>query len=426
MRSPNLTLILLAALPLASATHLSNKLQEKVYNVMEVISTHSWENGTKSQAILESKYPSYSVFASSSPIPLPAKFDENDIKDVVGVAQVTMSNRPPSNTSAAAHGGSTLLEDDAAGDPASLGVTILLANASTGNAQVNGVSYSDAAREELNYLLYDVPKTSAGAISHRADQVQLWSDSVYMVPPFLAYYGALDNNQTLLQQAYQQCKLYRDALRQSNGLWIHITGGNGTSDTNLWATGNGWAAAGMLRVWATINWSSFSDQLNSEKSDLESWVREILDASKPYITSNGIFYNYINNTSSFEDASSAALMSHVGLSALSRLSTLGITNDYVDMALGLLSAASSYVNSTGYLTQVVNPLDFSEQGEESPEGQSFLVMAYAAHKDWNNAGRAGHTNNDGLGSKSGALPQTGGLGSAVVIATGIFAILVTL
>lgn len=119
-------------------------------------------------------------------------------------------------------------------------------------------------------------------------------------------------------------------------------------------------------------------------------------------------------------------MSTVLSSALSRLSTLGITNDYVDMALGLLSAASSYVNSTGYLTQVVNPLDFSEQGEESPEGQSFLVMAYAAHKDWNNAGRAGHTNNDGLGSKSGALPQTGGLGSAVVIATGIFAILVTL
>ncbi|KAE8538351.1 hypothetical protein D1P53_004703 [Cryptococcus gattii VGV] len=403
MRSPSPTLILLAVLPLASATHLSNKLQDKVYNVMEDISTHSWENGTKAQAILESKYPSYSVFASSSPIPLPDKFDENDIKDVVGVAEVTMSNRPPTNTSAAAHGGSTLLEDDAAGDPASLGVTILLANASTGNAQVNGVSYGDAAREELNYLLYDVPKTSAGAISHRADQVQLWSDSVYMVPPFLAYYGALDNNQTLLQQAYQQC-------------------GNGTSDTNLWATGNGWAAAGMLRVWATINWSSFSDQLNSEMSDLESWVREILDASKPYVTSNGIFYNYINNTSSFEDASSAALMSHVGL----RLSTLGITNDYVDMALGLLSAASSYVNSTGYLTQVVNPLDFSEQGEESPEGQSFLVMAYAAHKDWNNAGRAGHTNNDGLGSKSGALPQIGGLGCAVVFATWIFATLVIL
>lgn len=83
------------------------------------------------------------------------------------MAQVTMSNRPPSNSSAAAHGGSTLLEDDAAGDPASLGVTILLANASTGNAQVNGVSYNDAAREELNYLLYDVPKVGLSL-------VQIW------------------------------------------------------------------------------------------------------------------------------------------------------------------------------------------------------------------------------------------------------------
>lgn len=233
-----------------------------------------------------------------------------------------MSNRPPTNTSSAAHGGSTLLEDDAAGDPASLGVTILLANASTGNAQVNGVSYGDAAREELNYLLYDVPKVGFFLVQIGCRNVCVakypidicWS---YLSPsgssttvvrqclhgstfPWyiyyllmsklrsfpLAYYGALDNNQTLLRQAYQQCKLYRDALRQSSGLWIHITGGNGTSDTNLWATGNGWAAAGMLRVWATINWSSFSDQWNSEMSDLESWVREILDASKPYIVSS--------------------------------------------------------------------------------------------------------------------------------------------
>lgn len=53
-------------------------------------------------------------------------------------------------------------------------------------------------------------------------------------------------------------------------------------------------------------------------------------------------------------------------------------------------------------------------------------MAYAAHKDWDDAGRAGHTGDDGLGSKSGALPQIGGLGSAVVVATGLLAMLMTL
>ena len=30
------------------------------------------------------------------------------------------------------------------------------------------------------------------------------SDSVYMVPPFLAYYGVTTNNESMLQEAYTQ------------------------------------------------------------------------------------------------------------------------------------------------------------------------------------------------------------------------------
>nr|ODN86755.1 hypothetical protein L203_04005 [Cryptococcus depauperatus CBS 7841] len=386
---------LLSLLSIARATHLSDKTQQAVWDVMNQISTHSWENGTKVEAILESKYARYSVFGSSSPFPLTSGLGDQ-MPEVMDVAQVTMNNRPAA-VNASQNAGS-LLKDDAAGDPASLGISILLANASTGNQQVKGIGYGDAATAQLNYLLYDVPRTTSGAISHRANEPQLWSDSVYMVPPFLAFYGAVHNNQTLLQLAYEQCKLYREALKQDTNLWRHIAGGNGTSDPKDWATGNGWAAAGMLRVWATMKWSGFADQLSNEMGDLVNWIREILDASKSCVTKKGLFHNWMTDKNSFEDASAAALLSTVGL----RLSTLNITNDYVDTSLNLLSAASSYVNSTGYLTNVVNPLDFSKPSDHSPEGQSFLIMAYAAHKDWDNAGRAGHTKNDGLGKNSGA------------------------
>lgn len=37
-----------------------------------------------------------------------------------------------------------------------------------------GVSYDRAAREQVEYLLNDVPRTDDGAISHRVEQVQLW------------------------------------------------------------------------------------------------------------------------------------------------------------------------------------------------------------------------------------------------------------
>jgi hypothetical protein len=70
-----------------------------------------------------------------------------------------LDNRPATDTTARGQG-STLLPDGAAADPASLGVAILLANASTNNAEVNGIGYGDAATDEINYLLDNVPRVS--------------------------------------------------------------------------------------------------------------------------------------------------------------------------------------------------------------------------------------------------------------------------
>ncbi len=60
-----------------------------------------------------------------------------------------------------------------------------------------------------------------------------------MAPPFIAYYGALAGGAVgadLLQQAYDQCRLYRNYLRDPIGLWRHITLGDGTDETH-WGTG---------------------------------------------------------------------------------------------------------------------------------------------------------------------------------------------
>jgi rhamnogalacturonyl hydrolase YesR len=65
------------------------------------------------------------------------------------------------------------------------------------------------------------------------------SDFVYMVPPFLAYYGVLTSNLTLVQQAYNQIKLYRNYLRdpRANGLWKHVLLGSSGIDEGHWSTG---------------------------------------------------------------------------------------------------------------------------------------------------------------------------------------------
>ena len=115
-----------------------------------------------------------------------------------------------------------------------------------------------------------------------------------MVPPFLAYYGVMTRNSSLLVDAYNQIQLYRSYLRDpdANNIWRHIVLGVNSTDPGHWSTGkcarvlgyqpviqlsigNGWAAAGMLRVLGTIQNSEYANTLKSEQSDLMSWVKEI-------------------------------------------------------------------------------------------------------------------------------------------------------
>ena len=62
---------------------------------------------------------------------------------------------------------------------------------------------------------------------------------MYMVPPFIAYYGALTGNKTLLDQAYDQVKLYRGQLmdKKMGGLWKHVLLGPSANDPGYWSTG---------------------------------------------------------------------------------------------------------------------------------------------------------------------------------------------
>jgi len=275
----------------------------------------SWELGTRAQSLLDLYVPDFSVFSSTG-LPPPASVPSNTttaIAPVFSIAHNVVSALKLNTTS----GPSALVNGDgAAGDPASIGVAVLLANW-TGQGS-DGVDYAKAAQSQLEYTLTVVPRTSDGAISHRVAQVQLWSDSVFMVPPFLAYYGVLSGNMTLLTEAYNQIKLYRNHLRDTNAknLWKHIVLGtdsqDGPNDEGHWSTGNGWAAAGMLRVIATMKNSPYNKDTSSQQKDLASWVKEIHTAMFANIDSTNIFTNYadqpISSTGMFYDTASTSLI----------------------------------------------------------------------------------------------------------------------
>ena len=140
----------------AQAVRLTDARYNAVTDVLQNIARFSWENGTKAQAITEADYPNLSVFSPVNPFP-----PTGDYPQIVDIAATTLRNRPEGNLTR--NGGKTLLEDAAAGDPPSLGVAVLMANASTNNGEVDGERYGDAAEQQLRYILYDVPRVSAAA-----------------------------------------------------------------------------------------------------------------------------------------------------------------------------------------------------------------------------------------------------------------------
>ncbi|EMD35968.1 hypothetical protein CERSUDRAFT_115919 [Gelatoporia subvermispora B] len=452
----------------ARAQNLTDDQLDAVKSNLMQGAKQSWELGTESEALTELDTPSYAVVNGSS-VPPPLGSAPSSLGEVLTIAKNVVSSLSISSNNPDAPQPLDLPSGGAAGDSASLGFAVLLANW-TGQGASDNLDYAAAATAQLNWTLTAVPRTSDGAISHRIEQVELWSDSVYMVPPFLAYYGALNNNQSLLQEAHDQISLYRNYLRDTNagGLWKHIVLGNQSQvDNGHWSTGNGWAAGGMIRVLGTIQHSEFSGKMKNQIKDLISWTSEIHDAMYPHLTSDMLFTNYADDSSTFQDAASTALLA----STVYRLALLGGVHTHVPLAERCRQALSAPLNNSTssasssqaavqrrqastsstdrpgpsaahspssssvshspsssssaapsatqslahfdgamWLTPVPNPDAWSEAGQHSPEGQAFVLEMYAAWRDWVAAGAPGANTAFAL--------RAGGVGVLISLATG--------
>lgn len=236
----------------------------------------------------------------------------DNLQAVLDIAESVVANQ----SSRRAGKARPLLPDGSSGDPASIGVAVLLANW-TGQ---DGLNYSDAATGQLNYLLNVVPKYENGAISHRTAGAQLWcvlpnipreactnnAPSVGVIPSsWFRHFSRTTASSTLTNHSLKKRTTNASSIAmpsetQTTGICGSISLGLATRPqmrvigpqvrqrsphsrvslplTGAMHTGNGWAAAGMLRVLATIQHSQYSDALSSEMDDLVAWIKEIQGA----------------------------------------------------------------------------------------------------------------------------------------------------
>ncbi|KAJ6596745.1 hypothetical protein B0H10DRAFT_2088065 [Mycena sp. CBHHK59/15] len=364
----------------------------QVATIAESLSSHSWEYGTASQALLEIHSPLLSVFG---PSPFPLLYVDPSTVPALSYAASKIVLGASANGLSDGTG--------AVGDPASLGVAAVMLGKTN-------ASFAAAAQSEIDYMLSAAPRWSNGAISQRADVPELWADFMYMAPPFIAFFAADSNNASLLRTAYKQCGLYREVLlfgsnastpsavntSATSGLWHHIVGPQ-SADAGLWSTGNGWAAAGMARVLATVMKAPValgSAWRAHAIADLSAWIKEILDGARAAPLDDALLRNYLNDTETahgFGEISGSSLLAAVAYRMAILQPHAFPAKTYVVWADGIRTvlggndaAGNPHITSNGTATPAVNPLGWGDTTpftSGSPEGNNFVVLLYSAWRD---------------------------------------------
>lgn len=339
---------------------------------IERLSSHSWEYGIGAEAQLELLDPERTVFAQD---PFPAdKIQKLPLKKPLGLLWMHRHIRK---------GEPTLYADDySVSDPAALGVPALMLG------QRDSKTFQAAMRQK-DYLLKDAKRYSNGAISHRVEVAELWSDAISMFPPFLAFSAVAANDLEPMKEAVRQCGLYREILMvpsgPKKGLWKHIVGPSDMADEGVWSTGAAWAAYGMVRVRATISgWRSSNVTMSREVQDLDQWIGEIIDgAMRTDDDASGLLRNYLGDDKWFGETSGTALLAAVAYRMAVLNPAMFAKPQYVDWAHQKRQAVLGRVDNNGFAYPAVNPLKHAstEPVEKSAEGESFLLMLGSAWRD---------------------------------------------
>lgn len=284
-------------------------------------------------------------------------------------------------------------ENTAVTDPAANGEAVLRAYKKTGD-----VFYRDGAEKMLQYLLKTAPRTKDDIICHvdvteknGVESRQIWVDSCYMAPPFLAVMGYLD-------EAVKQLEGYFRYLQDpETGLLYHIYDA-GTGEfirKKLWATGNGWALLGIARVCETAKAQGRKDLVKK----LSRMGRRVLDAMLEYQLPDGRFHDILVEEDSFVEGAAAMMMAcyifrgiyggwlvdsaqedreklEAGLSGYAEkvLEAENLENEYFFCAEKVVETMEQYVDNLGIIREVCGCPHFVSPGTSAESMAAYLMM----------------------------------------------------
>lgn len=293
---------------------------------------HSWEQGVAMQAFLE------------------AGEDET----VFLLAKEAVNRRLPDGRLA-------VMDDvNAVTDPCSVGEALASAMRKTGDPEL-----ADALEGLRHWALEDAPRSREGVLYHVMNGPEFWSDSLYMLPPFLAAIG--EGEAAMLQLNGLEAAL----LDPASGLLAHRwhDGEKRFLRADHWGGGQGWALAGYARL---------IDLLPEYRPELIRRARALIDHVLPWMREDGLFHDVIDDPSTFVETNLSQMLCYTLCRGMNRG---WLDESFSQTAERLHNGALSRTDEHGIVHGVCGAPFFDRPGC-SPEGQAFLLMMELQWNQW--------------------------------------------
>ena len=157
-------------------------------------------------------------------VAMQAFYEQGDRDVVIALAKEAAYRRTPDGRCA------MIRADEGVTDPCSVGEALLYASRETGDPELE-----DACATLLEWALRRAPRNADGIVYHVPDKPEIWVDSFYMLPPYLAAAG-------WHEEALLQIKGFTAALfDEDSGLFHHVwdDGARKYKREAFWGVGNG-------------------------------------------------------------------------------------------------------------------------------------------------------------------------------------------
>ena len=256
-------------------------------------------------------------------------------------------------------------EEFALSDACCPGEAVLWAAKKTGDQNLmNGFN------KLVDYVLNKAPRTKDGIIYHFTNIPQIWSDIMYMLPPFLAAAGKYD--EAIKQIDGARGFLWNPDKKLLSHMWdcekqIFVR-------KDCWGVGNGWSAAGITRVIRAL-----PDSMEAEKKKLIGYVKDIIDGCLAHMQEDGLFHNIVDDPHSFVETNLAQMLAY---SIYRGIHGGWIDKSYKENADTMRLAAHSKVDELGLVQGVCGSPEFDHPGTAT-EGQAFFIMMETAYNEMN-------------------------------------------